>query len=164
LYDSEESSGKAGFAAGAGAGFHWISLKIQRGSSETERNLEKAVKEVDDHRLRRAPAWLPSASSLARRLLLLPAISFLGVLVLEEEVYIGKGLKAKDLVKGWGHPQFLFMGLAKKSWPEIVVHIPRNLEGGETSLTESSSGRLEFKLSHVRLTGSVELRSDRFRV
>jgi hypothetical protein len=28
------------------------------------------------------------------------------------------------------------------------VHIPRNLGGGETSLTESSSGRLEFKLSH----------------
>jgi hypothetical protein len=41
-----------------------------------------------------------------------------------------------------------------------VVHIPRNLEGGETSLTELSSGRLEFKLSHIRLTGSVELRSD----
>jgi hypothetical protein len=36
------------------------------------------------------------------------------------------------------------------------------LEGGETSLTESSSGRLEFKLSHIRLTGSVELRSDRY--
>jgi hypothetical protein len=53
------------------------------------------------------------------------------------------------------------MGLAKKSWPEIVVHIPRNLGGGETSLTESSLGRLEFKLSHIRLTGSVELRSDR---
>jgi hypothetical protein len=35
------------------------------------------------------------------------------------------------------------------------------LGGGETSLTESSSGRLEFKLSHIQLTGSVELRSDR---
>jgi hypothetical protein len=35
------------------------------------------------------------------------------------------------------------------------------LGGGETSLTESSSGRLEFKLSHIRLTGLVELRSDR---
>jgi hypothetical protein len=54
------------------------------------------------------------------------------------------------------------MGLAKKLWPEIVVHIPRNLGGGEASLTESSSGRLEFKLSYVRLTGSVELRSDRY--
>jgi hypothetical protein len=53
------------------------------------------------------------------------------------------------------------MGLAKKSWPEIVVHIPRNLGGGEASLTESSSGHLELKLSHIRLTGSVELRLDR---
>jgi hypothetical protein len=42
------------------------------------------------------------------------------------------------------------------------VHIPRNLGGGEASLTESSSGRLEFKLSHIRLTDSVELRSDRY--
>jgi 4-amino-4-deoxy-L-arabinose transferase-like glycosyltransferase len=42
------------------------------------------------------------------------------------------------------------MGLAKRSWPEIVVHILRNLGGGETSLTELSSDRLEFKLSHIR--------------
>jgi hypothetical protein len=52
LYDSEESSSKARFVAGAGTGFHWISLKIQKASSEMERNLEKVVKEVDDHRLR----------------------------------------------------------------------------------------------------------------
>jgi hypothetical protein len=39
------------------------------------------------------------------------------------------------------------------------VHIPRNLERGEVSLTESPSGRLEFKLSRIRLTGSAELRS-----
>jgi hypothetical protein len=37
----------AGVVAGARAGFHWISLKIQRGSSETERNLERTVKGVD---------------------------------------------------------------------------------------------------------------------
>jgi hypothetical protein len=37
---------------------------------------------------------------------------------------------------------------------------PRNLEGGEVSLTESPSGRLEFRLSHIRLTGSAELRSE----
>jgi hypothetical protein len=64
-------------------------------------------------------------------------------------------------VKVYGHPRFLFMGLAKRPWPEIVVHIPKNLGGGEISLTESSSGRFEFKLSHIRLTGSVELQSDR---
>jgi hypothetical protein len=40
------------------------------------------------------------------------------------------------------------------------VHIPRNLEGGEVSLTDSLSGRLEFKLGRVRLTGSAGLRSD----
>jgi hypothetical protein len=40
-----------------------------------------------------------------------------------------------------------------------MVHIPRNLESGEVSLTESPSGRLEFKLSRIRLTGSAKLRS-----
>jgi hypothetical protein len=54
----------------------------------------------------------------------------------------------------------LFIEMAKRSWPWIVVHIPRNLEGGEVSLTESPSGRLEFKLSHIQLTGSTELRSE----
>jgi hypothetical protein len=42
------------------------------------------------------------------------------------------------------------MELAKRSWPEIMAHIPRNLESGETPLTEPSSGRLGFKLSHIR--------------
>jgi hypothetical protein len=41
--------------------------------------------EGDDHCLRRAPTRLPFASSLARRLLPLPAIRFLGVLVMEKE-------------------------------------------------------------------------------
>jgi hypothetical protein len=34
------------------------------------------------------------------------------------------------------------------------------LEGGEVSLTESPSGHLEFKLSHIWLTGSAKLRSE----
>jgi hypothetical protein len=59
--------------AGTGAGFHWMSLK-QRRSSETEGNLGGIIREVDDHCLRRASARLPSASSVARRLLPLPAI------------------------------------------------------------------------------------------
>jgi hypothetical protein len=42
------------------------------------------------------------------------------------------------------------MGLAKRSWPEIVVHIPRNLGSGGVSSTEPSSGRLGFKLSRIR--------------
>jgi hypothetical protein len=41
------------------------------------------------------------------------------------------------------------MGLAKRSWSEIVVHIPRNLGGGETSLTESSLSRLGFELGCI---------------
>jgi hypothetical protein len=42
------------------------------------------------------------------------------------------------------------MELTKRSWPEIVAHIPRNLESGETLLTEQSLGRLGFMLSHIR--------------
>jgi hypothetical protein len=54
----------------------------------------------------------------------------------------------------------LFIGMVKRSWPWIVVHIPRNLESGEVSLIESLSGRLEFKLIHIWLTGLAELRSE----
>jgi hypothetical protein len=50
-----------------------MSLK-QRGSSETEENLRQVMEKVGDHCLRRALARLPSASSAARRLLLLPAM------------------------------------------------------------------------------------------
>jgi hypothetical protein len=74
----------AGVVAGAGAGFHWMSLKTRRGSSETKKDLKNS-EETDDHHLRRAPARLPSASSLARRLLLLHAMELLGVLVLERK-------------------------------------------------------------------------------
>jgi hypothetical protein len=47
LFNSEESSGRAGFVADVGGGFQWMSLK-QRGSLEKERNLEGIVKEVND--------------------------------------------------------------------------------------------------------------------
>jgi hypothetical protein len=127
---------------------------------ETERDLERIVKEVDDHHLRREPTRLPSTSSLAWRLLPLPAIRFLGLLVLENESLDWQRLEGKRLGERLGAPTVLFMGMAKRSWPWIVVHIMRNLVGGEASLTESLSGRLEFKLSHIRLTGSTELRSE----
>jgi hypothetical protein len=94
-----------------------MSLKRQRGSSEIERNLERTVKGVDDHRLRRAPARLPSASSLARRLLLLPAIRFLGVLVLEKESLDWQRLEGKRLGERLGAPTVLFMGMEKRSCP-----------------------------------------------
>jgi hypothetical protein len=73
--------------AGAGAGFHWMSLETRKRSSEAEGNLEKGCGEIDDYRLQRTPVRLPSALSLARRLLLLPAIELLGVLVLRERKF-----------------------------------------------------------------------------
>jgi hypothetical protein len=36
----------AGVVAGVGAGFHWMSLKTRRGSSETKGNLEKVKKKL----------------------------------------------------------------------------------------------------------------------
>jgi hypothetical protein len=61
-----------------------MSLK-QRGSSETEENLRQIMQKVGDHCLRRALAWLPSASSVARRLLLLPAMVLGAALVIGME-------------------------------------------------------------------------------
>jgi hypothetical protein len=75
----------AGVVAGAGAGFHWMSLKVQRKSSGIKQDLKEGCEEADDHHLRRAPARLPSASSLAGRLLPLLAMKFLGVLVLKRK-------------------------------------------------------------------------------
>jgi hypothetical protein len=43
----------------------------------------RSCERIDNHRLRRAPTRLPSASSAAGRLLLLFAMEFLGVLALE---------------------------------------------------------------------------------
>jgi hypothetical protein len=75
----------AGDVAGAGAGFHRMSLKTQRRSPGMKKDLKNGCEEANDHHLRRAPARLPSASSFARRLLPLFAMEFLGVLVLETE-------------------------------------------------------------------------------
>jgi hypothetical protein len=51
----------------------------------------------------------------------------------------------------------------KRSWPEIVAHIPRNLGSGETPLTKRSPSRLGFMLSHIRFDwlrfGCVAVRS-----
>jgi hypothetical protein len=41
------------------------------------------------------------------------------------------------------------MELAKRSWTEIVAHIPRNLGSGETPSAEPSPSRLGFMLSHI---------------
>jgi hypothetical protein len=42
------------------------------------------------------------------------------------------------------------MELTKRSWPEIVAHIPRNLGSGEILSTEPSPSRLGLMLSHIR--------------
>jgi hypothetical protein len=78
-----------------------MSLETQRKSSGMKQDLKEGCEEADDHQLRRAPARLPSASSLAGRLLPLLAMEFLGVLVLEEkELGLAEAWKAGDLVKG----------------------------------------------------------------
>jgi hypothetical protein len=82
--------------------------------------------------------------------LLLLAIEFLGVLVLEKGSLDWQKLEDRRLGERLGAPAVLVYGTGKETGPEIVVHIPRNLGGGEASLTESSSGRSEFKLSHIR--------------
>jgi hypothetical protein len=65
------------------------------------------MKEVGDHCLRHAPARLPSASSAARCLLLLPAMVLGAALVIgKRKLEAGKDLKAKGLVKSWGHLRF----------------------------------------------------------
>jgi hypothetical protein len=83
-----------------------MSLK-QRGSSETEENLRQVMEKVGDHCLRRALARLPSASSAARRLLLLPAMVLEAALVIwKRRLEVGEDLKAKGLVKSGGHLRF----------------------------------------------------------
>jgi hypothetical protein len=75
-----------------------------------------------------------------------PPSDFWGVLVVEKESLDWRRFEGKRLGERLGAPTVLFIGVAERSWPCIVVHIPRNLEGGEASLTESSSCRLEFKM------------------
>jgi hypothetical protein len=54
-----------------------MSLKAQRKSSGMKQDLKEGCEEADDYHLRRAPARLPSASSLAGRLLPLLAMKLL---------------------------------------------------------------------------------------
>jgi hypothetical protein len=68
---------------------------------------------VDDYCLRRTLVQLPSASSAARRLLLLLAMLMGFALIGKRRFEVGKDLRTKGLVKSWGHLRFLFIGLAK---------------------------------------------------
>jgi hypothetical protein len=66
-------------------------------------------------------------------------------LVIGEESLSWQRFEGKRLGKELGAPTILFIGLVKRLWPWIVARIPRNLEGGEVSITDSPSGHLEFK-------------------
>jgi hypothetical protein len=103
----------AGVVAGAGARFHWMNLETRRGSSETKKS-RKSCEEIDDHHLRRAPARLPSASLLARRLLLLPAIELFGVLVLEKASLDWQRFESRGLCERLGAPEILIYGTGKE--------------------------------------------------
>jgi hypothetical protein len=80
--------------------------KIVRNRRKSGRN----HKEVDDHCLQRVPARLPSTSSLVWRLLPLPAIGFLGALVMEKASLDWQRLEGKRLGERLGEPTVLFMG------------------------------------------------------
>jgi hypothetical protein len=100
----------AGVVAGAGAGFHRMSLKTQRRSSGKNKSCEAA----NDHHLRRAPARLPSVSSLAGRLLLLLAMEFLGVLVLETESLGWQRLGRQRIGESLGAPEIVIYGTGEE--------------------------------------------------
>jgi hypothetical protein len=89
-------------------------LETRKGSSATEENLERAVEEVDDHHLRRAPARLPSASSLARRLLLLPAIKFFGSTRAGEGKFRLAKVEGRRLGERLGAPTVFIYGTGKE--------------------------------------------------
>jgi hypothetical protein len=76
---------------------------IVRNERESKMNHKR---KVDDYCLRRALARLPSASSAARRLLLLLAMILGLALIGKRKLEVGKDLRAKGLVKSWGHLRF----------------------------------------------------------
>jgi hypothetical protein len=99
--------------------------KIIRG----EKDLKKGgCEEANDHHLRRAPARLPSASSLAGRLLLLFAMEFLGVLVLKRKALIGKGLKGRGLGERLGAPEVLIYGTGEEIVARDCGAYPKKFE------------------------------------
>jgi hypothetical protein len=77
-----------------------VIIRNKRGSKTNRKG------KIDDYYLRRALARLPSASSVARRLLLLLAMILGFALIGKRKPEVGKDLKAKGLVKSWGHLRF----------------------------------------------------------
>jgi hypothetical protein len=141
----------AGVVAGAGAGFHWMNLETRRGSSETKGNLEKSYEEIDGHHLRRAPVRLPSASSLAWRQLLLPAIELFGILVLEKRSLDWQRLKSRGLGERVGAPEVLIYGTSK----EIVA--------GDRGACPEKFGRWRDFLNRI-VVGSFGIQAESYSV
>jgi hypothetical protein len=77
-----------------------VIIRNKRGSKTNRKG------KIDDYYLRRALARLPSASSVAWRLLLLLAMILGFALIGKRKPEVGKDLKAKGLVKSWGHLRF----------------------------------------------------------
>jgi hypothetical protein len=77
-----------------------VIIRNKRGSKTNRKG------KIDDYYLRRALARLPSASSVARRLLLLLAMILGFALIGKRKPEVDKDLKAKGLVKSWGHLRF----------------------------------------------------------
>jgi hypothetical protein len=63
---------------------------------------------------------------------------------MEKESLDWQRLEGKRLGERLGAPTVLFMGVAKRSWPWIEVHIPRNLEGGEVLTVKIRQPSHEF--------------------
>jgi hypothetical protein len=91
-----------------------MSLETRRRVVRNKRKSRKSYEEIDDHYLWQALARLPSASSLARHLLLLPAIEFLGVLVLKKGSLDWQRLQGKRLGERPGAPAVLIYGTGKE--------------------------------------------------
>jgi hypothetical protein len=82
---------------------------------KNKRDQSQIIKgKVGDYCLRRVLARLPSASSAARRRLLLLAVLLGFALVGKRRLEIGEDLRAKGLVESWGHLRFSFIGLARQ--------------------------------------------------
>jgi hypothetical protein len=77
-----------------------VIVRNKRGSKTNRKG------KVDDYYLRRALARLPSASSAARHLLLLLTMILGFALIGKRKPEVGEDLKAKGLVKSWGHLRF----------------------------------------------------------
>jgi hypothetical protein len=77
-----------------------VIVRNKRGSKTNRKG------KIDYYYLRRALARLPSASSAARRLLLLLTMILGFALIGKIKPEVGKDLKAKGLVKSWGHLRF----------------------------------------------------------